>query len=113
MAYLPGDHGTRVYRDSSTGEVREITPDELDVLRLRVNPSHTYNDGYEPTGVQVVDDLLAAIAWASDWLHDSTRWGEEIDISSYGPLRKGENFADLIQSIANDGADEIRKALLR
>lgn len=102
---IPSDDGTRVYAaHSSTGAVRELTAEDLESLRSPLN--------VEVTGVQVIDDILYAITWASDYFHDSTRWGEEVDFT-YGPLREGENFADLIQSLANDGADEIRKAILR
>lgn len=105
---LPGDDNTRVYVDESTGAVREITADQLETLRVLSAANVTFNR----TNVQVIDDILQAIMWASRWMFNTDEWGSPIS-QDYGPLREGENFLDLIQSLANDGADEIRKALLR
>lgn len=108
---IPGDDGTRVYAaHSTTGDVRQLTPGELESLRSRTD---AYYYSFDPTGVQVIDDLLHAIAWAGKAAHHTEAWSDELWPESYGPLRKGENWIDLIQSLANDGADEIRKAILR
>lgn len=109
-SHLVGDDGTRVYRESTTGAARELTAEDLDHLRARLD---AYYYSFEPTGVQVIDDLLHAIAWAGKAAHHTEAWSDELWLTSYGPLRKDENWIDLIQSLANDGAAEIRKALLR
>jgi len=107
--HIPGDDGTRVYAaHSSTGAVRELTADDLTALRSLT----TGNVSLEPTGVQVIDDILHALMWASLAQFNTDEWGMPLP-TNYGPLREDENWRDLIQSLANDGADEIRKAILR
>jgi len=106
---IPGDDGTRVYAAHSTdGAVRELTTDDLTALRsLTIG-----NVSLEPTGVQVIDDILHALMWASLAQFNTDEWDMPLP-TKYGPLREDENWRDLIQSLADDGADEIRKALLR
>lgn len=106
---IPSDDGTRVYAaHSTTGAVRELTGDELTALRsLTIG-----NVSLDPTGVQVIDDILHALMWASLAQFNTDEWDMPLP-SNYGPLREDENWRDLIQSLANDGANEIRKAILR
>jgi len=109
--HIPGDDGTRVYANTAGQPiVRELTADDLEALRSRTD---AYYFSFEPTGVQVIDDLLHAVAWAGKANHHTEGWSDELWLESYGPLRKGEDWISLIQSLANDGADEIRKAILR
>lgn len=106
--HIPGDDDTRTITDSYTGETRQLTAEDLDVLRARTVGNITL----DLTGVQVIDDLLHAVMWASKSFHNTSEWGTGLP-GGYGPLREGEAWVDLLDSLARQGADEIRKAILR
>lgn len=107
---IAADDGTRVYHDAfEETPTRELTAADLEALRSRLD---AYYYSFEETGVQVIDDLLHAVAWAGKASHHTSDWRDELWLTSYGPLRKGENWIALIQSLARDGADAIRRAVL-
>lgn len=81
-----------------------------------------YYIDFEKTGVDVVDQILSAVAWAGKGAHGTDAWTDELD-HGYGPVPKGGTLQGLIQDAANDAAarlsasapvpssDDVREAL--
>ena len=66
-----------------------------------------YYYGFDPTGVDAIDRVLACVASAGKAFHHTREWDEEI-----GPLRPcdvGDAPIDWIQNAANDAAALILK----
>lgn len=62
-----------------------------------------YYIGFERTGVEAVDQILSAVAWAAKGAHHTEWWCDALDFE-YGPVPEGKTFEWLIQQAANDAA---------
>ena len=65
-----------------------------------------YYVGFERTGVEAVDQILSAVAWAAKGAHHTGSWGDDLDFE-YGPDPEGKTFEWLIQQAANDAAERL------
>lgn len=86
-----------------------LTGDEQRTLRARTD---AYHYGFDRTGVQSVDDLLHAFAWAGAAMHDTADWTETIE-RGYGPIRDGESVTEMIQRVAIAAATAVQAAVAR
>jgi hypothetical protein len=65
-----------------------------------------YYFSFSPTGVELVDRILSAIAHAGKGYHHTSDWTEPTEPE--GPFR-GTSYVDWIQHAAEDAAAEIRR----
>lgn len=62
-----------------------------------------YYVGWDATGVTEVDQVLAALGYATKAYHNTSDWHDEMD-HTYRPIRRGESCVDFIQRVANASA---------
>ena len=70
-------------------------------LRMRA-----YYYGFAPTGIELVDRVLSAIACAGKAYHNTADWSDETP--AYEDVFRGESPIDWIQNAANDIAEHIK-----
>jgi len=63
-----------------------------------------YYYSFDPTGVDAVDEILSAIAWAGKMYHHTESWSDE-DTRWGDPDYSGPSEVDRIQAAANRAAD--------
>jgi hypothetical protein len=70
-----------------------------------------YYYSFTPTGVQVVDELLSAVASAGKYAHHTSDWTDECDTNNghYQPSNVGPSCVAWIQNAANRAADAVRE----
>jgi hypothetical protein len=68
---------------------------------------NAYYYGFAPTGLEVIDKILSAVACAGKAYHHTDQWNE--DCAPYEHLR-GDTPADWINNAAQDAAAAIRAA---
>ena len=69
-------------------------------LRMRA-----YYFGFQPTGVELVDRILSAVACAGKAYHHTASWTD--DTEPYEDCFRGGTCVEWIQNAANDAAAEI------
>lgn len=63
---------------------------------------------FKPTGVDVIDKILSAVAWAGKTFHHTQEWRHHL---GYGfDDHEGDNPVEWIQNAANAAAQQIRDA---
>jgi hypothetical protein len=69
-----------------------------------------YYYSFTTTGVQVVDELLSAVASAGKYAHDTSDWTAEFDTNNgyYQPSNVGASPVAWVQNAANRAADAVR-----
>ena len=67
---------------------------------------HAYYFGFTPTGEELIDRILSAVASAGKAYHHTEDWTEAID--PYEDVFRGQTCAEWIQYAANDAAVVIR-----
>lgn len=81
----------------------EISEADLEQqLRQGSGRLQAYYYGFDPTGVEAVDRILAAVATAGKAYHNTEQWGDPWDDDETPP-------ADLIQAAANLAAAEFKR----
>lgn len=66
-----------------------------------------YYYGFEPTGVEAIDRILAAVACAGKSSHHTDGWQDDVDPNRYESGLRGRCPAEWIQNAANDAAAEL------
>lgn len=80
--------------------------DDYEVLytaRGELRMSAYYFD-FEPTGVEAIDRILAAVCKAGKGYHSTDGWNEPL----FGEPEDGKTYIDLIQQMANEAALALR-----
>ena len=63
---------------------------------------------FEPTGEELIDRILSAVASAGKAYHHTEMWWEQDDrLKTIAPFR-GESYIEWIQNAADDAAAELR-----
>lgn len=68
-----------------------------------------YYVGFHKTGVDVIDQVLSAVAYAAKGAHSTDGWTIELG-AAYGPVPADKTFEWLIQEAANDAAERLTAA---
>lgn len=68
-----------------------------------------YYVGFYKTGVDVIDQVLSAVAYAAKGAHSTDGWTIELG-AAYGPVPADKTFEWLIQEAANDAAERLAAA---
>lgn len=68
-----------------------------------------YYYSFEPTGIDVVDRILSAVASAGKGFHHTESWGDEVDYLGGVPAFRGTSYVEWIQNAANDAAEAFRQ----
>ena len=68
-----------------------------------------YYVGFHKTGVDVIDQILSAVAYAAKGAHKTEAWSHELEYD-YGPVPADKTFEWLIQEAANDAAERLTAA---
>lgn len=74
---------------------------------MRMN---AYYYEFEPTGVQEIDEILSAVAWAGKAFHKTNQWNDACP--NYGPSAtegNGVTPVDWIQNAANRAANKFKE----
>jgi len=70
---------------------------------------HAYYYSFQKTGIDSIDKILSAVAWAGKCYHNTECWQDE----SWPPEElRGDHPAEWIQNAANDAAD-FQRALFK
>lgn len=75
--------------------------------KLRMN---AYYYSFTPTGLELVDRILSAVACAGKGYHHTEDWNEEDDWRDTNcPPFRGKSYVDWIQNAADDAANGFRR----
>ena len=81
----------------------DATPEAVRPMRLEA-----YYYSFEPTGEEMVDRVLSAVACAGKAYHSTSSWSDE-DCPPYEPFLRGDTCAAQIQNAAIDAAAEVTR----
>lgn len=101
------DQGADDAAAGGSAEQGSETPATARHTELRM---HAYYFGFSPTGIELVDRILSAIAHAGKGYHHTENWTEPTE--DWGVFRGGEyGYAGWIQRAAEDAAASQRELL--
>lgn len=69
---------------------------------------NAYYYSFDPTGVEVVDQILAAVAAAGKAFHHTEWWNDAME-GPFRSIKEGQTPAEAIQESAVEAAEYIRK----